>query len=284
MNKQVPSIITAAQVEEFKNKGVLVIPGFYDLEEDVRPIQQGIYDLIGLIIGKYQLKIQRPAFEPETFDAGFQDLIAYDRRIGGEIYDAVKQLPAFVRLVAAKKNEELLHQVRGTALAGIAGGGYGIRIDNPTEEKYRAPWHQEYPAQLRSLDGVVLWSPLVPITPELGPVEFCVGSHKGGVIRVLTRDADNPEKSGAYALRLENEAKVIASYPHISPLTRPGDLVLLDFLTLHTSGFNRGTRSRWSMQFRYFNFLDPTGVRIAWKGSFVSGVDFRDVHPELVAD
>ena len=72
-----PSIITAAQVEEFKNKGVLVIPGFYDLSEDVRPIQQGIYDLIGLSIGKYQLKIQRPAFEPETFDAGFQDLIAH---------------------------------------------------------------------------------------------------------------------------------------------------------------------------------------------------------------
>ena len=279
-----PSIVTAAQVEEFKNKGVLVVPGFYDLEEDVRPIQQGIYDLIGLSIGKYQLKIQRPAFEPVTFDAGFQDLIAHERRIGGEIYDAVKQLPSFVRLVAAKKNEELLRLVRGSALAGIASGGYGIRIDNPTEEKYRAPWHQEYPAQLRSLDGVVLWSPLVPITPQLGPVEFCVGSHKGGVIRVLTRDSDNPEKSGAYALRLENEAKVIASYPHISPLTRPGDLVLVDFLTLHSSGFNRSTRSRWSMQFRYFNFLDPTGVRIAWKGSFASGVDFRDVHPELVAD
>lgn len=277
-------MLTAAQVEEFRENGVLVIPAFYDSAGDVRPIQQGVYDLIGLIIGKYRLKIRRPAFDPETFDAGFQDLIAHDRRIGGEIYDAVKQLPAFVRLVADKKNEELLRQVREAALAGIASGGYGIRIDNPNEEKYRAPWHQEYPAQLRSLDGVVLWSPLVPITSELGPVEFCVGSHKGGVIRVLTRDADNPEKRGAYALRLENEARVIASYPHISPLTRPGDLVLVDFLTLHTSGCNRGTRSRWSMQFRYFNFLDPTGVRIAWKGSFAAGVDFREVHPDLVAD
>lgn len=279
-----PSIITVAQVEEFRNNGVLVIPGFYDPAEDVCPIQEGIYDLIGLIIGKYRLKIPRPAFAPESFDVGFQELIAHDRRIGGEIYDAVKQLPAFVRLVAAEKNEELLRQVRGIALAGIAGGGYGIRIDNPNEEKYRAPWHQEYPAQLRSLDGVVLWSPLVPITPELGPVEFCVGSHKNGVIPVLTRDPDNPEKSGAYALRLQNEASVISSYPRVSPLTCPSDLVLVDFLTLHTSGFNRGSRSRWSMQFRYFNFLDPTGVKIAWKGSFAAGVDFRAVHPELVAD
>ena len=224
-----PSILSATQVEEFQNNGILVVPTFYDPVEEVRPIQKGIYDLIGLIIGKYKLIIRQPAFAPETFDAGFQELIGHDRRIGGEIYDAVKQLPAFVRLVAARKNEELLLQVRGAALAGIAGGGYGIRIDNPNEENFRAPWHQEYPAQLRSLDGLVLWSPLVPITSEMGPVEFCIGSHKGGVIRVLTRDPDNPEKSGAYALRLENEAKVIASYPHISPLRAPATWCWLIF-------------------------------------------------------
>ena len=163
-----PSILSATQVEEFQNNGVLVVPAFYDPVEEVRPIQKGIYDLIGLIIRKYKLIIRQPAFAPETFDAGFQELIGHDRRIGGEIYDAVKQLPAFVRLVAARKNEELLLQVRGAALAGIAGSGYGIRIDNPNEENFRAPWHQEYPAQLRSLDGLVLWSPLVPITSEIG--------------------------------------------------------------------------------------------------------------------
>ena len=277
-------MLTAQQIQEFKDDGVLVVPGFYDLESEVLPIQRGIYDLISLVVAKYGLVITRPAFSPDAFDVGFQQLIAHDRRIGGEIYDAVKQIPAFVRLVAAKKHETAFTQLRGEALPAIAGGGYGIRIDNPSEERFRAPWHQEYPAQLRSLDGLVLWSPLVSITPELGPVEFCLGSHKAGVIPVLTRDPDNPDKSGAYALRLKNEQQLIASYPRLAPLTRPGDLVLIDFLTLHTSGFNLGTRSRWTMQFRYFNFLEPTGIRNGWKGSFVAGVDFRTVHPELVAD
>ena len=277
-------MLSDKQIEKFKEEGFLIIPGFYDIEHEVRPVQRGIYDLIGLVIRKYKLHIPQSAFSQDTFDSGFQQLIAHDRRIGGEIYDAIKQLPAFFRLVASEKNEILFRQVREGPLAGIAGGGYGIRIDNPSEERYRAPWHQEYPAQLRSLDGVVLWSPLVPITPELGPVELCIGSHKGGLIRVLTKDPDNPDKSGAYALRLENEARSIAGYPRCAPLTRPGDLILIDFLTLHTSGFNRGTRSRWSMQFRYFNFLDPTGIRIGWKGSFAAGVDFRTVHPDLVVD
>jgi hypothetical protein len=36
------------------------------------------------------------------------------------------------------------------------------------------------------------------------------------------------------------------------------------------------------MQFRYFNFLEPTGQSHGWKGSFAAGVDFASIHPELV--
>jgi len=277
-------ILSHAQIAEFNQNGLLVIRGFYDLETEVVPIQRGIYDLIGLALKKGGLDIERPAFDTATFDWGFQQLIACERQLGGEIYDAVKQIPAFVRLVASQKNEGVFRQLRDDSFPAVAGGGYGIRIDNPNEEKYRAPWHQEYPAQLRSPDGVVMWSPLVEMTNALGPVEFCVGSHLRGIVQVSTRDAENPDKSGAYALRLKNEAQLISSYPRVAPLTRPGDLVLVDFLTLHASGFNVSDRSRWSMQFRYFNFNNPTGIRIGWKGSFAAGVDFRNVHPELVAD
>ena len=57
--------------------------------------------------------------------------------------------------------------------------------------------------------------------------------------------------------------------------------VLVDFLVLHASGQNTSGRSRWSMQFRYFNFCEPTGRAHGWKGSYANGVDFRTVHPEL---
>ncbi|MBX4421274.1 hypothetical protein K4H00_25030, partial [Mycobacterium tuberculosis] len=55
----------------------------------------------------------------------------------------------------------------------------------------------------------------------------------------------------------------------------------VDFLVLHASGQNTSGRSRWSMQFRYFNFCEPTGRAHGWKGSYANGVDFRTVHPEL---
>ncbi len=277
------ALLTPAQRETFQEEGLLIIPGFYDLERDILPIQRAIYDIIGLVIDKYRLPISRQPFSVETFDSGYQALIAANRAHGGEVYDAVKQIPAFVRLVAHPLHDRLFRELRGEeALPGVAAGGYGIRIDNPGEERFRANWHQEYPAQLRSLDGLVYWSPLLTVSEELGPVQFCLGSHHDGLVPVHSAGADG--KTRAYALVLQDEQERIARYRQVAPLTSPGDLVVVDFLVLHASGFNRAQRSRWSMQLRYFNFNEPTGRAHGWKGSFAADVDFRSVHPELCAD
>ena len=200
-----PGLLSPEQVETFRRDGLLIVPGFY-APAQIEPIQRAIYNVIGLIIEKYRLDIARVPFAPDCFDDGYQALIQAKRSYGGEVYDAVKQIPAFVRLLADPRHEQLVSELRPGALPGIAGGGYGIRIDNPREEKFRANWHQEYPAQLRSLDGVVFWSPLVEITPEIGPVEFCPGSHREGPLPVVSADPDNAGKQGAYALMLKDEA------------------------------------------------------------------------------
>lgn len=274
--------LSDAQVAQFHRNGVLVVPGFYDRLTDILPIQWAIHQLIGQVMKRHGIPDSRPTFSVDHFDESYQSLIAHDRSWGGEVYDAVKQIPAFVRLLSDPRHEELFKLLRPGSIPGIAAGGYGIRIDNPNEDRFRAEWHQEYPTQLRSLDGLVFWSPLVPMTPDLGPVRFCLGSQIEGAVPVLTQSDGN--KTGAYALRLKNESVLLARYPQTAPLTSPGDLVIIDFLTLHASGFNRSGRSRWSMQFRYFNFNEPTGLTHGWKGSFAAGVDFRNIHPELCAD
>lgn len=276
-------VLTVDQVASFNQTGVLVVPGFYNLSE-VETIQRGIYSVIGLVIDEKRLSIQQAEFTPETFDSGFQELIAHDRGLGGLVYDAVKQIPAFIRLASSTNHEAVIRQLRGTATPAIAAGGYGIRIDNPQEEKFRAAWHQEYPAQIRSMDGLVFWSPLLSMTKELGPVEFCLGSHKDGVVPVRMKDAANPEKVGAYGLTLADEAERVKRYDRAAPLTQPGDMVVIDWLVLHRSGENHSNRSRWSMQMRWFNFEEPTGRRLGWPGSFAAGNDLRVAHPELVVD
>lgn len=272
--------LTQAQIEDFQRDGFLIIKDFYD-RDLITEVRRGIHDIIGAVMARHGKADNRPPFAPENFDAGYMDLIREDRSWGGEIYDLAKEIPAFNRLASLSEHSEIMADLRPGAIPHQPSAGSGIRIDNPNEDRFRAMWHQEYPAQLKSPDGLVFWSPLVPVTAELGPVTFAPGSHKEGMIPVFNADPEGAGRSGAYALKLVGEEKLIEKYGVTAPSTEPGDLVILDFLVLHASGYNRSDRPRWSMQFRYYNLANPIGQNHGWKGSFASGVDFRDIHPEL---
>lgn len=275
--------LSPAQREEFFDNGFLVIGGFYD-PADILAVQSGIYAIIGAVMARHGVADTRPDFSAAAFDAGYMDLIRQNRAWGGEIYDLVKEIPAFTRLIAHPAHETIMRQLRPGAVPALTAGGSGIRIDNPNEDRFRAMWHQEYPAQLKSPDGLVFWSPLAPITEDLGPVMLCPGSQREGPLPVCHADPENAGRSGAYALKLAGETELLSRYDKVAPLSKPGDLVILDFLVLHASGYNRSDRPRWSMQFRYYNLANETGRGHGWTGSYAAGVDFRSVHPELFVE
>ena len=79
---------------------------------------------------------------------------------------------------------------------------------------------------------------------------------------------------------MHNEDATVARYDQIAPQSQPGDLLLMDFLTIHGSGWNRAARSRWSIQNRFFNFDDSVGRRIGWKASITTGVKVEDIFPD----
>ena len=275
-------MLTNDQIEEFNDNGCLVIKSFYDLESEIEPIQFGIYQIIGALIEREGLAIERASFSPQTFDSGFMELIAHNRALGGIVYDAVKQIPAFVRIISKEKNEMIFKQLFLTDQAGIGHGAQGIRIDVPCEDRFMSPWHQEYLAHMRSMKGLVYWSPLVKITHEMGPVEVCLRSHKDGIFPLLAKDPNHPDKYGAYGMVMNKEEEVIKRYPHVLPLTEPGDLILLDWLVLHRSTSNSSNSPRWAMQLRYFDFRETTGVKFGWAGGVVVDNDVTKFHPELV--
>lgn len=271
--------LTADQIARFREEGFLLLPGFYDLRSEIAPIQSALYEIIGTLLRKHGVAAHRREFAPEHFDDGFRDLVARDRKLGGAVYDAAKLIPAFIRLLASEKNESLFWQLRATDLAGIGAASYGVRIDHPREEQYRSHWHQEFLFQPQSLDGIVFWSPLAEVTAEMGPVQICVGSHRDGLAR-YRRGARYADKPGAYQIGLAEEEATVARYDIVAPLSRPGDLLIMDFLTLHQSGFNVAARPRWSMQLRYFNFREPNGIELGWPASVTAGTDIEALFPD----
>ena len=273
------AILSAQDQQFFEENGYLILPQFFDVPTDIDPILRDVHAIIGLVARRHGHTIQRDQYTPQTFDSGYNELIGIDRSLGGEIYDLVKQIPAFMRLICHPKSDALFREMRKTEVSGIGAASYGVRIDNPNEDKFRSHWHQEFLFQPQSLDGIVFWTPLLQVTEDLGPVVVLPKSHKDGLC-MYSKGTTYADKSGAYQIGIHEEDTVVAGYEHIAPLTNPGDLLLMDFLTIHGSGLNRSSRSRWSVQNRFFNYSDPVGMKIGWKASVTSGTDVEAIFPQ----
>lgn len=263
------------QLDQYKEEGVVYLESFYDLETEILPIQKDIYRIISLLIEQHNLPIKQEAFSPENFDSGLNEMVKNHRKVVGSLYDAVKKLPSYVRLASSPKHDIIARYLIGTEFFGFANRGYGMRMDNPNEDVYLTQWHQDYVSQLCSPKGIVLWSPLRNVTAEVGPVQLCPGSHKDGIFPIV-RDGD-----GSYGLKLKNEQELLQKYSIVVPEVKVGDLVVIDYLTLHASSANRSKFTRWAMISRYFDFLEETGKSYGWKGGLQEGNSFENIHPEL---
>lgn len=277
------------ELKDFHEKGFAIFKGFYDVAAEIEPIRRGISGIIDLMLRQHSIAVPSLARRStdDEFDAGYLELISKDRKLGGIVYEAVKQVPEFIRLLGGEKNAALACAVRESQAVGVIARGYGIRIDNPAEDKYLTHWHQDYFGQLHSPDGLACWVPLRTVTQELGPVQFCVGSHHDGLAPMyepVSNGYDKKSETTMYGnnLRIHREDEVIGKYKIEAPLTEVGDLVLIDFASIHRSSPNRAKKPRWSMVLRYFNFESKQGQDYGWRGSYAFGRTWTDVHPELL--
>lgn len=94
-------MLSSEQRRQFSQDGICVLKGFHDLEQEIRPIQSGIYQIIDLVARRHGVDLPREPFLGNNFDCGYPELIAANRVYGGEIYDLVKQIPAFIRLISS---------------------------------------------------------------------------------------------------------------------------------------------------------------------------------------
>ena len=277
-------VVNKELITNLKENGVIVLKDFYDYETEIKPIQLEIYNLIKLIIETNNIPLKQEEFNGNNFDSKYLDLIKIDRNYGSIIYDASKQLFSFMKILSSQKNQNLYKMLRNSQAVGIAHNSYGIRIDNPNEEKYATDWHQEYLGHLRSSDGVVFWAPLHQVKKEMGAVEVMLKSNQEGVKTLINQNDDNQflNKYTQYGinLKIKDMNDLLNKYEIVCPETNAGDLIVMDYCTIHKSGKNISNKARWSMQMRYFNFEDIDGQKIGWKGSYASGIDPANIYPK----
>ena len=281
-----PDPAASAELREtFERDGFVVLRGWLDVALELAPLQRELGLLIEHAARACGARYAIPD-DPAEFDRGYLTLVAAHPDVQPLVYDMAKNLVAFQRLIVSERLAGLFRALRGTELAGTAPGANGVRIDRPGDDRRLAPWHQEFQYQFRSLDGITFWIPLVPVSAEMGPVVLARGSHRSGVEPLIDTSGNGEAEmaSGAYgALRLPDEDTIPERYELCAPLSNPGDAFAFDFLTLHASGANVGTRARWTVQIRYFNFSDAYGASIRWMGGVKHGTTLAGANA-LLAD
>ena len=127
--------------------------------------------------------------------------------------------------------------------------------------------HQDYPSVQGSLDGVVVWMPLVDVDRDNYPLEVIPGSHLFGGILPSIENSDSTWEVTDPRCRDED---------YVPAEVTVGDVIFMSGFTVHRSS-KKGTRGRLrlAMSPRFDNAREPTFVERCYPSAYT-----RSVHRE----
>ncbi|MGD0960004.1 MAG: phytanoyl-CoA dioxygenase family protein [Methylomonas sp.] len=139
--------------------------------------------------------------------------------------------------------------------------------------------HQDFPSVQGSLDGVVVWLPLVSVDKDNFPLEVIPGSHRLGLGPMSRKGNSTWEVDSQWYD--ENQFMPVE--------VEVGDVVFMSMFTLHRSSINGADgRYRIAVSTRFDNADEPTFIDRAYPSAYVRSVH-REQYvegfptPELVA-
>ena len=133
------------------------------------------------------------------------------------------------------------------------------------------PIHADLPYMGRGTQQIyTLWTPIGRLTPEMGPLALCLGSHRWNKIRetYTASDVDRDRIPGVFTT---DPAELVDKFGGRWATTtfEPGDAVILSMQLLHGSLSNQSDRYRISCDTRFQRADEPIDNR--WAGEAPAG-------------
>lgn len=125
--------------------------------------------------------------------------------------------------------------------------------------------HQDFPSVQGSLDGFVVWVPLVNIDANRYPLEVIPGSHKNGVLPSI----ENSSSSWEIKPECYNESDFVPAVCEVS------DVIFMSNFTVHRSSQKGDDRLRLACSTRYDNADEETFIERCYPSAYI-----RTVHRE----
>lgn len=122
--------------------------------------------------------------------------------------------------------------------------------------------HQDFPSVQGSLDGFVVWIPLVDIDQNRYPLEVIPGSHKKGILPSF----ENNDSSWEVKPECYNEADFVPAVCEV------GDVIFMSYFTVHRSSQKGDDRLRLACSTRYDNADEETFVKRNYPSAYIRSV------------
>jgi Phytanoyl-CoA dioxygenase (PhyH) len=230
------------------------------------------------------------AFPPAAtdIDTRFQTLAYLQEPLSWDIIRAVRDLPAFYRMIASIPLEAAITRLQGSPVHQVVHDICLFRIDPPQEGHYRRfDWHQDFPHNCMSESAITAWIPLTNVSDEMGPLRAVLGSH-GEVADIQFVDKPSGATEGAghrvFEFNRINRETLESQAIEVRGVNA-GDAVLFHSCLYHASGQNRSSRCRWVVNCRYGDALDEAVVERGWKAvRDKAPYIFRDLYPHKCHD
>jgi ectoine hydroxylase-related dioxygenase (phytanoyl-CoA dioxygenase family) len=128
--------------------------------------------------------------------------------------------------------------------------------------------HQDFPSVQGSLDGFVVWIPLVDIDENRYPLEVIPNSHKKGILPSF----ENSESSWEVKPEHYNDSDFIPAVCEV------GDVIFMSNFTVHRSSLKGDHRLRLACSTRYDNADEKTFIKRVYPSAYVRTVYREQIH------
>lgn len=271
--------------EQLREEGYTVLRGVLDVEKDIQPL----IDEYDVVLNELIERLYAEGKLPHKYEGmGIIDrLTKFVAYYGDEHYDHLSNYvnfsdpspdrpmylhPQMFNLLRSPRLLDAIEQFIGDEIA--VSPLHITRIKPPenalSEKVQQSPngmisktlWHQDlwaFQSDADETDALTVWVPMVPADEENGCLLVVPGTHKPGELVVHCKPTeDRPNFKG-----IPDE---IVPEERVTLPADPGDIVILNKLTQHSSLMNVSNRLRWSYDLRYQPVGQPVGQggRPAW--------------------
>ena len=174
-------------------------------------------------------------------------------------YDTLQNSAALYQLWTNNKILKIIEKLMECKSTLICAADFQLRMDSPIDARNTLKWHQDsaYFKQNNSgYNALSCWAPLINLTYNMGPLEFLEKSHKLGCLKSTNKRHDTAKILSPYTGKFETEQrelpkKITQEFKLKKFELELGDMLFLNFDTIHRSGINCSKIFRMSTLCRY---------------------------------